>query len=65
MRRYFALALTLYVMPAFAQTRPRDSNLQIGDPAPDFQLYDLAGKNQIKLSAHRGKPVVLVFGSYT
>lgn len=46
--------------------RPRDSNLQIGDLAPDFQLFDLDGKNAVKLSSFKGKqPVVLVFGSYT
>jgi tetratricopeptide (TPR) repeat protein len=34
--------------------------------APDFELADAAGKNNVRLSDFRGKsPVVLVFGSYT
>ena len=35
-----------------------------GDPAPDFRLEDLDG-NRLRLSALRGSPVVLEFGSYT
>lgn len=31
-----------------------------GDPAPDFTLHDQNGK-EVKLSDHRGKPVVLYF----
>jgi tetratricopeptide (TPR) repeat protein len=34
--------------------------------APDFELADAAGKNNVRLSGFRGRrPVVLVFGSYT
>lgn len=37
-----------------------------GDEAPDFTLYDIAGKDSITLSDFRGqKPVALVFGSFT
>jgi len=37
-----------------------------GDMAPDFTLYDIAGKDSVTLSDFRGKkPVALVFGSYT
>lgn len=39
--------------------------LQPGDPAPDFELPRLDGKGSVRLSALRGKPVLLVFGSYT
>ena len=43
---------------------------RIGDVAPDFELERLDGfgkrtGEQIRLSALRGKPVVLYFGSYT
>jgi peroxiredoxin len=39
---------------------------KIGDIAPDFELYDIAGENQIRLSQYRGKqPVALIFGSFT
>ena len=38
----------------------------IDETAPDFELADAAGKNNVRLSDLRGKsPVVLVFGSYT
>ena len=37
-----------------------------GDLAPDFTLYDIAGKGSVTLSEFRGKkPVALIFGSFT
>lgn len=39
--------------------------LQTGDPAPDFTIQDIAGKQTVKLSDLKGKPVVLIFGSCT
>ena len=37
-----------------------------GDLAPDFTLYDIAGKDSVTLSDFHGeKPVALVFGSFT
>ena len=37
-----------------------------GDMAPDFELRDADGANPIRLSDYRGgKPVALVFGSFT
>lgn len=39
---------------------------QVGDPAPDFELPLLRGGGQrVRLSALRGLPVALIFGSYT
>jgi peroxiredoxin len=39
---------------------------RVGDEAPDFELFDLDGKNPVRLSDFRGKkPVALIFGSYT
>lgn len=35
-------------------------SLQFGDTAPDFTLYNTA-KQPVKLSDHKGKPVVLLF----
>lgn len=32
---------------------------KIGDPAPDFELTEVDGKTKVKLSAYRGKTVVL------
>ena len=42
----------------------------VGSAAPDFELERLSPKGERtgqreKLSAHRGRPVALVFGSYT
>ncbi len=47
------------------KTAPR-----IGDPAPDFTLERLSAKGKrtgetFRLSQSRGRPVALIFGSYT
>ena len=36
-----------------------------GDVAPDFELADATGANPVRLSSLRGRPVALVFGSFT
>jgi hypothetical protein len=48
-------------------TRARSGALRVGDLAPDFALAKLDKSAQIRLSelTAQGKPVVLVFGSYT
>lgn len=39
---------------------------KVGDIAPDFELSDVDGQNQIRLSSFQNtKPVALIFGSYT
>jgi cytochrome oxidase Cu insertion factor (SCO1/SenC/PrrC family) len=43
----------------------REVAIKEGDPAPDFTLKDTDGKNPVKLSELKGKPVVLIFGSCT
>ena len=46
--------------------RARAGLLEVGDPAPDFELPTLDRSGTVRLSSFRGKkPVVLVFGSYT
>src|SRR5271157_3853669 len=46
--------------------RARAGELGIGDAAPDFTLTKLDKTGQVQLSSFaQGKPVVLVFGSYT
>ena len=47
--------------------RARAGGLQIGDVAPDFKLTKLDKTAEVQLSSltAEGKPVVLVFGSYT
>jgi hypothetical protein len=53
-----------------AGKRPGDqraqTNLRVGDTAPDFKLKTKDGDRDVQLASFRGKkPVVLVFGSYT
>ena len=43
----------------------RAGTLRAGDAAPDFDLPTMDGKSRVRLSSDHGKPVVLVFGSYT
>ena len=38
---------------------------RVGAPAPDFTLRGSDGHGAVTLSELRGKPVVLVFGSFT
>jgi cytochrome oxidase Cu insertion factor (SCO1/SenC/PrrC family) len=64
------LVLSFSYSPAFAQLGPKDATnlsatdlerIKVGQPAPDFTLEDMDGKN-ITLSDFRGKKtVVLVF----
>ena len=48
-------------------THARAGELKIGDPAPDFLLMKLDKSASVQLSSltAQGRPVVLVFGSYT
>jgi hypothetical protein len=43
----------------------RGGTLEVGDMAPDFTLPRTDHSGDERLSAYRGRPVVLVFGSYT
>jgi hypothetical protein len=45
--------------------RARAGTVQPGDPAPDFRLPTVDHQSEVELAGLRGKPVVLVFGSYT
>jgi cytochrome oxidase Cu insertion factor (SCO1/SenC/PrrC family) len=54
-------AVTLWAAPP----RQREGDLTVGSPAPDFTVNDVAGKKTVMLSALKGKPVVLIFGSCT
>ncbi len=46
-------------------SRARGGSLQPGDAAPDFDLESVDKTSRVRLSSERGRPVVLVFGSYT
>lgn len=50
------------VLAACSGDRGRADKLKVGDPAPDFTATDLGGR-QVRLSALRGRPVVLRFWS--
>lgn len=43
----------------------RAGTLRAGEPAPDFSLQTFDHQRRVRLSDHQGKPVVLVFGSYS
>jgi hypothetical protein len=44
----------------------RQGDLKIGDPAPDVTLVAVDGRTPVCLRDYlRGKPLVLIFGSYT
>lgn len=38
---------------------------RVGDPAPGFDLALLEGDRRVSLQNHMGRPVGLIFGSYT
>lgn len=38
---------------------------KVGDVAPDFDLPAARGDSSIRLSSLRGKPVAIIFGSFT
>jgi hypothetical protein len=48
-------------------THARAGGLQVGDPAPDFSLMKLDRSASVQLSTltAQGRPVALIFGSYT
>ena len=49
-----------------AMAKREESAPTVGDEAPDFELPVLDGKGaKMRLSGLRGKPVALIFGSYT
>ncbi len=74
------LLLAVFIGLSFLAGSPKDAfdmvryalpymhtgNLKVGDNAPDVQLIALDGKTRFQLREHLlGKPLVLVFGSFT
>jgi hypothetical protein len=45
--------------------RAREGALRVGDTAPPFDLATFDKRSRVSLQSLRGKPAVLVFGSYT
>jgi cytochrome oxidase Cu insertion factor (SCO1/SenC/PrrC family) len=69
-RIFYRVAAVLFATATMAtaaddRPRPRQGDLKAGDAARDFTVQDMTGKNTVKLSALKGKPVVLIFGSCT
>ncbi len=47
-------------------TQRREGDISVGQSAPDVSLLSLDGRTRVRLSdSIGGKPLVLVFGSYT
>jgi ferric-dicitrate binding protein FerR (iron transport regulator) len=47
-------------------TQRREGDLRVGQSAPDVSLVSLDGKARVRLAdSTGGRPLVLVFGSYT
>lgn len=69
MRRLGVLGLVGLLLAAMAapgqRPQKRDGDLKEGAAAPGFTLHNVDGKNPVKLSDLKGKPVVLIFGSCT
>ena len=63
--RHFPMPLMAVVPFEPMWNSARGGHLNVGDQAPDFTLPRSDKSGDVKLSALRGKPVVLVFGSYT
>jgi peroxiredoxin len=63
--RHFPAPLMMIVPFEPMWNSARGGNLRVGDSAPDFTLPRSDKSGDVTLSSLRGKPVVLVFGSYT
>lgn len=59
------LAIGLAVLGQAKDRPAQGAGPEAGKPAPDFKLKSQDGKSEVELSTLRGKPVLLVFGSYT
>jgi len=63
--RHFPMPLMAIVPFESMWNSARGGNLNVGDQAPDFTLPRSDKSGEVELSTLLGKPVVLVFGSYT
>ena len=63
--RYFPMPAMMIVPFEPMWNAARGGELRVGEEAPDFTLPRSDKSGEVKLSSLRGKPVVLVFGSYT
>ena len=63
--RYFPMPAMMIVPFEPMWNVARGGELRVGDTAPDFHLPRSDKSGNVRLSSLRGRPVVLVFGSYT
>ena len=63
--RHFPMAAMTWVPFEPMWNVARKGATRVGGPAPDFALRTTDRQTEVRLSTLRGKPVVLVFGSYT
>ncbi len=59
------LALALVVIFQAKDRPQQDAGPEVGSAAPALKLKSQDGKTEVELAKLKGKPVVLVFGSYT
>ncbi len=61
------VALLLAPSIAAAQNRMPPDKLKVGDEAPNFKAKVLGEKSEVELkeALKQGKPIVLIFGSYS
>lgn len=63
--RYVPMPLMMVIPFERMWNVARGGALQAGDVAPDFVLPRADKSGDVRLSSYKGRPVVLVFGSYT
>ena len=60
------LAMAAALLLAQAQDRPaQGAGPEVGKEAPAWKLKTQDGKTEVELAKLKGKPVLLLFGSYT
>ena len=58
--------LAALLLLAQAKDRPvQGAGAEPGKPAPAFKLKTVDGKSEVGVDSLRGKPALLIFGSYT
>ena len=61
-----AAAIAALILFAQGKERPQQGQgAEVGKDAPSWKLKTQDGKTEVDLAKLKGKPVVLIFGSYT